>query len=94
MKLAEYMRSSAISDEAFAALVGDCTPHAVKKWFYEERVPRPEQMRRIFEVTNGAVTPNDFIGVGPDASDVEGPAGEIPDLSDPPFLPPARVASE
>lgn len=32
--------------------------------------------------------------IGPDASDVEGPAGEIPDLSDPPFLPPARVASE
>jgi hypothetical protein len=61
MQLAEYIKASGLEDESFAALVGSCSPHAVKKWRYQERIPRPDQMRRIAEVTAGAVTPNDFV---------------------------------
>ena len=61
MTLSEYMLTSDIDDDAMAALIGGCTAHAVKKWRYRERMPRPEAMRRIFEVTGGRVTANDFM---------------------------------
>lgn len=67
MKLAEYMKASGLEDESFAEMVGDCSSHAVKKWRYQERVPRPDQMRRIAEVTGGRVTPNDFVLSVPEA---------------------------
>ncbi|WP_132277044.1 helix-turn-helix transcriptional regulator [Neorhizobium sp. JUb45] len=55
------MADNDISDDSFADLVGGVSVSGVKKWRYGERVPRPEQMRRIAEVTHGAVCPNDFI---------------------------------
>lgn len=61
MLLAEYMKASGLEDEEFANHVGGCSAHAVKKWRYRERVPRPDQMRRIAEITDGQVTPNDFV---------------------------------
>ena len=61
MKLSDFMKTAGLDDEALAAQVGDCSAHAVKKWRYQERVPRPEQMRRIAEITEGRVTPNDFV---------------------------------
>ena len=61
MKLSVFMSEHKLDDAAMAALVGDCTDHAVKKWRYDERLPRVEQMRRIYAVTDGAVTPNDFV---------------------------------
>tara|TARA_R100000365_G_C2748614_1_gene80774 strand:- start:16233 stop:16436 length:204 start_codon:yes stop_codon:yes gene_type:complete len=60
MLLTNYLSTNGISDEAFAALVG-VTSHGVRKWRYGERVPRPDQMRKISEVTAGKVQPNDFI---------------------------------
>lgn len=33
---------------------------AVRKWLRGERIPRPEVMRRIVEVTEGKVGPADF----------------------------------
>ncbi len=61
MKLSDFLKASGLDDEAFAAQVGDCSAHAVKKWRYAERTPRPDQMRRIAEITDGKVTPNDFV---------------------------------
>jgi hypothetical protein len=61
MKLSDFMKAAGLDDEALAARVGECSAHAVKKWRYQERVPRPEQMRRIAEITEGKVTPNDFV---------------------------------
>lgn len=61
MKLSDFLRAAGLDDEAFAAQMGDCSAHAVKKWRYAERVPRPDQMRRIAEITEGKVTPNDFV---------------------------------
>lgn len=61
MKLATYMADQKMTTLEMAALVGDVSESGVRKWIYGERVPRPEQMRRIAEVTDGAVQPNDFI---------------------------------
>lgn len=61
MTLSDYMALRGIDDAGLAALLGDCSESGVRKWRYGERVPRPEQMKRIAEVTAGAVTPNDFV---------------------------------
>lgn len=61
MKLNQYLTEKNITPEAFGALIGGVSESGVRKWIYGERVPRPEQMRRIAEVTNGSVEPNDFV---------------------------------
>lgn len=61
MKLATYMADKGIPARQMADLIGDVSESGVRKWMYGERVPRPDQMRRIAEVTDGAVQPNDFI---------------------------------
>ena len=61
MKLSDFMTASGLDDDQMAALLGGCSAHAVKKWRYGERLPRPEQLRRIAEVTDGQVMPNDFV---------------------------------
>jgi hypothetical protein len=68
MKLTQYLREKCLDDETFASLSsGAFSPEAVRKWRFGVRIPRPEQMRLIFELTQGAVTPNDFVGVASDA---------------------------
>jgi hypothetical protein len=61
MKLSAYMKLKKIRPAAMAELVGEASASGVVKWMREERTPRPDQQRRIFEVTGGAVTPNDFV---------------------------------
>ena len=61
MQLATYMKSKRLRPEEMASQIGDVSASGVTKWMREERMPRPDQQRRIFEVTKGAVTPNDFI---------------------------------
>lgn len=61
MTLSEFMAEQGLADAEMAVLIGDCSDHAVKKWRYGERLPRGDQMRRIYAVTDGAVTPNDFV---------------------------------
>ncbi len=68
MLFREYMERSALTDEAMAVLLGGCSAHAVKKWRYRERVPRPAMLRRIVEVTDGAVTASDFLASPRDMS--------------------------
>jgi transcriptional regulator with XRE-family HTH domain len=60
MTLHEYLGTSGISDADFAGRLG-CSEGAVKKWRYRERMPRADQLRRIMEATEGAVTANDFM---------------------------------
>jgi len=59
MTLREYLASTKIADDAFAARV-DASEGAVRKWKSGERIPRPEQMARIVEATAGQVTATDF----------------------------------
>jgi hypothetical protein len=61
MRLADFMKDRGLDDAAMAALIGDCSEFAVKKWRYGERTPRPAQMSRIVHVTGGTVTANDFL---------------------------------
>ena len=49
-----------------AALIGEVSEGAVKKWRYGERTPRPHQMARITAATDGQVTANDFMLEQPD----------------------------
>lgn len=65
MTLAEYITDLKISPEKFAETLDGISAGALRKWMSGERIPRKEQMEKIFEVTSGKVTPNDFFGVGP-----------------------------
>ncbi|WP_442907408.1 helix-turn-helix domain-containing protein [Kaistia sp. MMO-174] len=59
MKLAAYLLTHRLTNDAFGAKVG-ASPAAVRKWRYGERIPRPEQMSRIAAATGGEVTAADF----------------------------------
>ncbi|NTE87236.1 helix-turn-helix domain-containing protein [Agrobacterium rubi] len=60
MKLAQYLTDKNVSLEQFASEVGSSVS-GIRKWMYGERVPRPDQMRKIADLTGGLVEPNDFI---------------------------------
>lgn len=62
MKLSDFIEQNGLTHEQMAELVGDCSVSGLRKWLRGERVPRPDQMRRISEITNGLVSPNDFYG--------------------------------
>jgi transcriptional regulator with XRE-family HTH domain len=66
MKLSEYLAAHDLTDPAFAALVG-CDRTTVLRWRSAKVMPEREQMRRIAEVTEGAVTANDFYDIEPAA---------------------------
>lgn len=61
MTLFDYMAKRSLTDDQMARLLGDCSPGAVKKWRYRERIPRPEFLIRIKEATKGKVTLEDFM---------------------------------
>lgn len=61
MKLAQYLTEKNITPEQFASDMGGLSASGIRKWMYGERVPRPDQMRKIADITNGKVEPNDFI---------------------------------
>lgn len=61
MKLAAYMTAHRITPETMAAQIGGVSVSGLVKWMRDERVPRPDQQRRIFDVTSGEVSPNDFV---------------------------------
>ncbi len=61
MKLAQYLTDKNITPEQFASDMGGLSVSGIRKWMYGERVPRPDQMRKIADLTGGLVEPNDFI---------------------------------
>jgi hypothetical protein len=62
MKLADHLKRVGKSPEAFAPEI-PTTGQTIRRWLSGECVPRPETMRRIFDVTGGAVTADDFYGL-------------------------------
>lgn len=62
MKLQTYIEKASITQEQFAASLG-VTQAAVSRWIQGKKLPRPEAMKRISEITSGEVTPNDFYGL-------------------------------
>ena len=60
MTLADYLAASNIDETSFAARLG-VSAKAVRHWLEGARTPRSTQMQNIVRITNGAVTPNDFL---------------------------------
>ena len=60
MTLREFMKSNNLTEADMASKIG-ASIGAIRKWRYGDRVPRGPHMRRITEVTCGAVTANDFV---------------------------------
>lgn len=76
MKIRFYLKSNKITQAEFAALVGT-SAQAISCFCLGQRIPRPDVMRKIFDATNGAVTPNDFFDLPVNAaSDVVSAAAE------------------
>lgn len=61
MTLSDFMSEQKVNPSEMAALIGDVSASGVLKWARGERIPRPDQQRRIFTATGGKVTPNDFV---------------------------------
>lgn len=70
MRLQAYLDENKLSLADFAKLmtadgITTCSEFGVRKWVRGERTPRPDAMRRIEQVTGGAVAPADFISITP-----------------------------
>lgn len=65
MKLAEYLETNDLSDAAFARAIG-VERQAVGRYKNGERFPEKPILLKIFEVTNGQVSANDFAGLPPE----------------------------
>lgn len=59
MTLNKYLSQNQTTVKSFAAKIG-LKEISLYRYMRNTRVPRPEIMIRIFDVTDGAVTPNDF----------------------------------
>lgn len=59
MKLSAYLDAKKISLTKMAESLG-VSVQAVWQYTHTDRVPRPDIMTKIVEVTKGAVQPNDF----------------------------------
>lgn len=59
MKLIDFLKSSGMRQIQFAEQIGE-NLSCVNKYCLGTRIPRPETMRKIYNATRGAVTPNDF----------------------------------
>lgn len=71
----EFLALNAVKQKDFAARI-DERATAINKYCLGQRIPRPDVMRKIFDATNGAVTPNDFfdlpdIALSPEVSAAE-----------------------
>lgn len=64
MELKTYLATHAMTDAYFAELIG-VDRSSVTRMRHGGQAPRADVMRKIAEVTDGAVTPNDFFGVDP-----------------------------
>lgn len=60
MQLAEYLKSQGISDDDFGQMIG-VTRQAVHRYKTFDRFPERPVLAKIFEITGGAVAPNDFL---------------------------------
>ena len=63
MNLAEWLEQSGIQKRQFAKDIG-VTPQMISAYLNGSIWPTRKRMRKIAEKTEGAVTANDFVGVG------------------------------
>jgi len=64
MTFDEWMLKARNSNADIGKRIGK-SGEAVRRYRTGEREPDADVMTRIFELSNGEVTPNDWVGVGP-----------------------------
>lgn len=62
MKLSEFLQENGMTQTAFSEQIG-CKPAVISRYVNGERIPEPEIMKNIHEITGGLVTANDFYGL-------------------------------
>lgn len=63
MTLKEYLKNKKIGVTALSRAIG-CGQPMCTAWANGRKLPNKENMQKIFLVTGGQVTPNDFYGIG------------------------------
>lgn len=90
MKLADWLAANQIGHQEFGDMLGnfgDRVPRSqatVSRWAADKRMPDKDDLLKIFEATNGDVTPNDFVDLpdlGQGADDDVEEADAIPESS-------------
>ncbi len=71
MKFKAYLEEKDIS-LAQASTELDVSTECVRLWAEEKRIPRPDQMKRIYNWSHGVVTPNDFYDLPDDEARANG----------------------
>lgn len=66
MKLGDYLREEGEAVSAFAERIGT-SAETVRRYVNGTRWPERENAERIVAATGGKVTPNDFLGLEPEA---------------------------
>ncbi len=74
MKLCDYLKSQKITAADFSKKIG-VSSVSIHRWLVKKSIPRPDQMARIFEATDGAVRPEDFYPDIPNQSPATPSAG-------------------
>ena len=64
MQLKKWLKQEEKSPTAFGASIG-VEYLSIYRWVNGKNIPSHAYMKDIFKKTNGAVTPNDFHGIGP-----------------------------
>jgi transcriptional regulator with XRE-family HTH domain len=62
MKLNEYLKKEKLSIAKFAMKCGIPFP-TISKYYYGEKIPRQENMHKIYQYTEKKVDANDFYGI-------------------------------
>lgn len=62
MKLNQYLKEEKLSIAKFAMKCGIPFP-TISKYYYGEKIPRQENMHKIYQCTEKKVDANDFYGI-------------------------------
>ncbi len=83
MKLQTYLARQKIGYAEFARMIASPHRRNVQRYALGLRQPKHDTMRRIYEVTHGEVTPQDFVAVADFSAGVqaEGTSAEADDAS-------------
>jgi hypothetical protein len=77
MRFADWMTQTGETNAGFGKKAG-WSGETVRRYRSDEREPDQSAMAVIFQLTDGAVTPNDWVGVGPRTDATVAEAGAVP----------------
>lgn len=63
MKIKEYLKKHNMTTEAFS-IKADTSYTTCVKWIYQSRIPSKNYMKKIYQITGGKVSANDFYDLG------------------------------